>query len=202
MQYLSIDIETTGLDPEKHDMLEMVAVLEDTTKTVEIEHLPLFRALAVKDTYNVDPYCAQLHSDSLWKELMRAQKRVKDFPIIEGCSVSEDNKTFYCSDNSIIPSFLSWLKQHGIPGSITPAGKNFGAFDLQFLLRYAKMAGVRLPFKRRSIDPAILFCTPSDDALPDLPTCLSRAGLSATALHTAWGDAWDIIRLLRYARFG
>jgi hypothetical protein len=80
--------------------------------------------------------------------------------------------------------------------SIFSAGKNFAAFDLQFLKTHNEM-DYRLPFKHRYFDPGGMYFVPGDTEIPPLPTCLNRAGLEPTNLHTAYGDACDVIRVLR-----
>ena len=42
MKYISIDIETTGLDPENCQILSIGAVIEDTLNQLPFEELPTF----------------------------------------------------------------------------------------------------------------------------------------------------------------
>jgi oligoribonuclease len=218
MKYVSVDIETTGLDPVQHDILEFAAVLDDTlfgTKGIpqgpSVEQMPFFRAVIVEDDYTVTPYCGRLHFD-LWKEICAVDKtRLND----EGHYVGHYNKnnndiedpacrltdgagvkTHYTKPEYFIGLFIEWLESQGITESISPAGKNFGAFDLQFLKQYA--GGDDLPFKHRTLDPGCMYATATDEVIPSLEECLKRAGLTPDALHTALGDARDVVRLIRY----
>ena len=61
MKYVSIDIETTGLDPNVNDIVELGAVIDDLSKHEPLESLPTFHCYVVKDTYATDAYCAFLH---------------------------------------------------------------------------------------------------------------------------------------------
>ena len=49
MKYVSIDIETTGLDPKLDQVLEMAAIVEDTEEKLKYSIAPKFRALFVYD---------------------------------------------------------------------------------------------------------------------------------------------------------
>lgn len=188
MKYLSIDIETTGLDPSVHQILEMAAVLDDTEHPeIPVTDLPYFRALVLADNYTVNPYCAQLHSTGLWQEIM-------------GDATKQLPHTIRVDATNLIYYFTDWLiRTTKSDESVFAAGKNFGAFDLQFLKKYAKNIGKaeKLPFKHRYFDPGCMYYAPGDTEIPSLPTCLSRAGLAPTNLHTALGDALDVIRVLR-----
>lgn len=53
---ISIDIETTGLDPDVHQILEFAAVLENGEK---------FNYLVKHENYVMSPYCLDLHKDLL-----------------------------------------------------------------------------------------------------------------------------------------
>ena len=85
------------------------------------------------------------------------------------------------------------------------AGKCFATFDDQLMIRAGDISGqvwdpnnlwtkVR---RRRILDPAMLYRQRGDEQLPNLTTCLERAGLEPTSLHNALADAWDVCRLLR-----
>ena len=96
-------------------------------------------------------------------------------------------------DGKLIP-----LMGTGFPKiHITPAGKNFNAFDKIFLERLPKW---KLFFYLRSrvIDPAIYFVDWfNDDALPSLGKCKERANISGVVTHNALEDAIDVLLLLR-----
>lgn len=231
MKYLSIDLETTGLDPMKADVLEIAAVLDDLDVAplrvpVTVENLPYFRAVIYRPIYRTDAYCASLHK-KLWDEIKHIDKtriegegrywgRWNGQTLMEDLDISKAAEscgplTLYTTPEYIIGDLLEWLDPHRNliadqddkppkQDSITPAGKNFGAFDLQFLkaLPIATEAGEKLPFKHRALDPGSLYYMPGDEMLPDLKECKKRAGLSDTDVsHTALDDARDVIRILR-----
>lgn len=194
MKYVSIDIETTGLDPNKHDIVEFAAVLDATEYSIPVEQLPFFRAVIVTDNYNVSPYCGHLHFD-LWKEICVVDKtRMADEGHYLGSYMHVE--THYTKPEYLIMLFVEWLEKHGIEGRINPVGKNFGAFDLHFLNR---LEGAKdLPLKHRTLDPGCMYATATDEQIPSLEECLKRAGRTPDALHTALGDARDVVRLIRH----
>ena len=49
MIYCSIDIETSGLDPEKHKVLSIGAIIEDTEKKLPFEEIPKFNAIVLQN---------------------------------------------------------------------------------------------------------------------------------------------------------
>jgi len=53
-------------------------------------------------------------------------------------------------------------------------------------------------FRHRVLDPASLYFDPKiDAALPDMKTCMERAGIEGEVAHTAVHDAKVVIDLLR-----
>lgn len=226
MDYVSIDLETTGLDPNTRDILEFAAVLDtiDPSSGVPVtpvDRLPYFRAVIVQETYRTDAYCAALHK-KLWEEIKAVDKgRIQgeghylgrwdgrqlheDLERSKGLAAYEQfgPLTHYTEPQYAIGLFIDWLRDQGITKSIYPAGKNFGSFDLQFLKPLVdKTVGERLPFKHRAFDPGSMYFSAGDTELPDLTKCLERAGLQPDSLHTALGDARDVVRLIRFKTLG
>lgn len=73
MKYVSLDIETTGLDKNKNQVVEVGAVLDEIGSTIPIEELPKFRAVLLHDEMTMGLYCANLHRD-LWAEIQNLPK--------------------------------------------------------------------------------------------------------------------------------
>ena len=172
---ISVDIETTGLDPQLHSILEFCAILEDRTK--EVEDLDNFYTLVLPESGswdNITPFIATFHKD-LWPKF-------------------QNNYIAKLVAHDVMPTFKQWLDEHDID-KVYLAGKNVGSFDLQFLKRLPDAHKIR--FAHRCYDPGSLFATNADIEPPSLETCLSRAGLEPTELHTAYGDALDVLRVLR-----
>lgn len=209
MKYVSIDIETTGLDPLVNDIVEVGAVIDDLMEQAPVESLPTFHCYVVKDTYSTDAYCAFLHQ-AIFDRIARRKE----------ASVAERYQ--FLTEREVMPRFVEWLLDNGFGktvGDLRPlgvkdgrtdyvkvpiekprfvaAGKNFGSFDLQFLNK-------RLHFSEhvrclhRSIDPAMLYFNPVQDTEPpNLQKCLDRAGVDETVDHTGLADALSVVKLIR-----
>lgn len=62
MKYVSIDIETTGLNPEKCQVLQIGAVIEDTSNPLPFEELPKFNCIVEHDDYLGQPTALKMNS--------------------------------------------------------------------------------------------------------------------------------------------
>lgn len=177
LPYVSIDIETTGLDPEKHQILEFAAVYDDWWMH-PVCCLPTFHRLIKHETIIGQPYALSMHS-----ELLRKIALATDAPI--------------CTIDELAAEFAEWLNNRWpIEKRVTVAGKNFAGFDYQFL----KQHSFDHFFHHRTLDPAMLYWQPEDEVLPDLQTCMKRAGFDGLVMHTAMDDAFAVVRLLREAK--
>lgn len=160
-------------------MLEVGAVIEDWKTPVE--HLPRFHCYVVHDRLQGEAYAFSMHAVIL----RRIAKQEAPYLYLKPHEV-----TRYLSD---------FLMAHGHdPMKMTAGGKNFASFDLNFLRLLPNYTTI-LRFKHRHADPAALYWNPeTDDALPDMKTCLERAGIKEEVLHTAVEDAQQVIKLLRH----
>ena len=221
MQYLSIDVETTGLDPALNQILSIGAIFEDTEKKLPWEEVPKFhigiirrqltgsprainmnakligwlgRWLEPKD--ETDRFFVSQESGMNWVEEEDAAKEFYKF--LWDCGLGESAITnaggyVQMQDDKMYPAFNGATK----PITINVAGKNFGTFDKKFLELlpwWQKLIRVR----QRILDPAVLFVDwKGDSALPGLDKCKDRAGIHGLVTHNALEDAWDVIELLR-----
>jgi DNA polymerase III alpha subunit (gram-positive type) len=212
MKYVSIDIETTGLDPARHQVLTIGAVVEDTKKVMPLDRLPSFHAMIIRSEVTGQITALNMNKDiiQLQQNYMNCANDMEKYEL----SVSRD--TIFCSEDEVIIEFYKFLRTHlvpdapaeafflnGKPSSNVPkikfnaAGKNLVSFDLKFLEQLPRWKQL-LQVKQRIIDPAILFTEwYSDDGLPNLSTCKVRAGLDPNVSHDALGDAMDVVQLIR-----
>lgn len=189
MKYISIDIETSGLDPNMHDILEIAAVLEDTSNPLPIKDLPVFHYHINKLTpYCVDPKAIKIHGRNILADI--------SYKI-------ENNSPYICYPDEIFTRLSNFLysqnyKDYKEAFYLNVAGKNFSTFDLRFLQKIEKTHWSNINFRSRIIDPAILyFDIQKDDQLPNMETCLERANIKEKVTHNAIDDAIQVIKLIR-----
>jgi len=187
--YVSLDIETTGLEPGKHSIIELGAVIDDFESP--IDELPTFRCLIDNETIVADRYALGMHADSgLLKEL---QDPGDDVVVL---------------DPDIVGSaFARWMARNGISYenpenqvTVRPvaAGKNVASFDIDHLETLPNFTD-HVRFHHRVLDPGSMYFDPEkDDVPPNLSTCLERAGFDDHVAHTAVSDAIDVVKLVRY----
>ncbi len=175
MRYASIDIETTGLNPDTCQILEIGIVIDDLEQP--INPIPPTLHLYIKHDLIVgEPYALNMNARII--KILAENKLPNIVPEFKA--------------ESLIQDFL-WTH---FPDKPTVAGKNFYGFDFRFINKVWK----HLKFHHRAIDPASHFMRPDDETLPDLTTCLKRAEIQmheGFQLHTAVDDAKAVIRLIR-----
>jgi hypothetical protein len=196
MKYVSIDIETTGLDPQRCQVLQIGAVIEDTNYVVPLDTLPTFNCIVEHPEYTGQPMALSMNANIL-----------KILSGLEG--LEKDSRVDYRKQHNIIPvgmvaqSFAFWLLANGFYSSATggvkinAAGKNFATFDKIFLQALPNWQ-TKIQMRQRVIDPAILFVDwLGDDSLPNLNQCIQRAVLTGEVSHDALQDAVDVVRVIR-----
>jgi oligoribonuclease (3'-5' exoribonuclease) len=189
MKYVSIDIETTGLNPEDCQVLEIAAIIDDTLDPKSFEEMPKFQSLIKHDLYCGEPYALSMNSKIL-EEL--AKKGIYYGKSEAGISVGNVLLTTLISIR-----FSNWLRENGMDISkVVAAGKNFAGFDKQFLIRLPKWNSF-VGFHHRSIDPAMFYMRDDDQQVPSTEECMRRAGISGIVPHRALEDAWIVIQLIR-----
>lgn len=182
MKYVSIDIETLGLQPGKCDIIEFGAVIDDLETPVE--DLPQFHCYLTKpgNIYKGEIYAMYMHSKTGIFE--RIAERVGGFS--------------YIPDDLLDEVFCEWLLEKGYKEGekIVCAGKNFSAFDLPFLKTIG--FGTKTRLHHRTLDPGSMWVDMLKDEIPPgLEECLKRAGVEKTVDHTAVEDAIDVIQCIR-----
>lgn len=179
MKYVSIDIETTGLNPRRCQILQISAVFEDTSKEVDFDELPFFNVFLEHDYLRFEPYALELHRSTGLLQTYNTAKKI--------------------DEDQVVHEFLVWLETVGYEDGekINVAGKNFVGFDKLFLDRLPNWKQLT-NIHRRTIDPAILYAWFDDDSeLPDLNLCMERADIENLVTHYALEDARDVVRVIR-----
>lgn len=183
--YFSLDLETTGLDPDRHKIVEIACLYIKVGETPNLDKLEkegrIFHAyvnISLNDVLEGDDIAINMN-----KEIIT--------------NILEKNPT-YCilERGEVIPKLENWANQF-IDKEILRmiiAGKNYGAFDLQFLKKLPNWNNSLMC--RRFLDPSMYYLKAEDDFPPSLETCLKRAGLNNCVTHTAVIDAFQVAQLI------
>jgi len=219
MIYVSIDIETSGLEPLNNSVLSFGAIIEDTTNKLPYEKLPKFNAIVLQNQITGSPRAISMN-----KEIISLIGEYKEGNVEDRANLEHHSDYVFLEENELAQKFYDFLFLNGIyPNSsflnnhvrnvngtmipafnnhtpsltINVAGKNFGTFDKLFLEElpwWKKLIKIR----QRIIDPSVLYCKwDEDNAIPSLKKCKERAGIDGEVAHTALEDAWDVVQMLR-----
>jgi len=190
MRYVSLDLETSGSDPLRHQVLELAAVVEDTRRTAStpLTELPSFRR-ALRHPEITGTAGALALNARLLEEL--ADKTKAAAPDI-------------CTPAEVLPQLRAFLLAHGFKAdakdrvSFTIAGKNIGVFDIPFL-RQLPGWGTIIRAEPAVLDPASFYLNwHKDSRLPSMLICQARSGIPEPHVaHEALADALEVVRLLR-----
>jgi hypothetical protein len=221
MIYISVDVETTGLEKDRHQILSIGAILEDTTKKLSFEEIPKFHAAILHNEITGSPFALNMN-----KKIIEAivQYQTAENQDEKNDLVQMTGMQFYQEDQ-VVEGFYRWLFDNGLvdfnpslagqmvkiengksypaltskmkPVTINVAGKNFASFDKHFLERLPRWQQV-IRIRQRIIDPSVIFTNWAEDkAIPSLYECKQRAKIEGIVTHDALEDAWDVIQLLR-----
>jgi len=182
-KYVSLDIETTGLNPENCQVLEIGAVIDDGTTPAE--ECPTFHCYVDHGLILGEPFAVSMHQT-----------------ILRRIATHEEGYT-YLQPWEVATRFRDFLKEHGLDSEnekIVVAGKNYASFDARFLSKITSW-DKHIQIHHRILDPAALYWQPETDGveLPDTKTCMERADIPGEVAHTAVEDAQVVVRLIRHA---
>jgi oligoribonuclease (3'-5' exoribonuclease) len=189
MKYVSLDLETTGIfnhggkAPDK--ILQLSAVVEDTSNLLPLNELPHYTVFVAHDTYRGEAYALQMNAwilkeiaqweSTRWKP--EGSRYVPKWPVMQ--------------EHSWPSELLDFLKQHFGNDRVNVAGKNVAGFDLLFLPDQVKSR-----FRHRVIDPGSMFVDFTKNAAPGLDEICKPLGISAVT-HDAYDDALSVIEVIR-----
>lgn len=224
MIYVSIDIETSGLNHDMNHVLSIGAIIEDTTKKLPYEEVPKFNAIVLQNNIQGSPRAITMNQGIISLMGLYLESNAEDRAKLRMMEDAQFCGYKFYEEDEVIKEFYIWLDSNGLghgltnsggyaevvdgvtrpmingatkPITLNVAGKNFGTFDKLFLQElpwWQKLIRTR----QRVLDPAIL-CVDwtNDTSLPNLTTCKERMGVEGIVTHTALEDAWDVIEILR-----
>lgn len=175
---VSIDLETTGLDPINNQILEVGIIIDNG---LALDRLPTFRCIVQHEKYRGSAYALALNHE-----------------ILHELSFKEDAHTV----DEVVPAIRDFLQANDVnPLKFIAAGKNIGSFDIQFLKQLPGWGTLVKPL-HGYLDPGPMYWEPGDVGVPGLSKCKKRAGLPPTVTHKALEDAFDVVKLIRYKHQG
>jgi DNA polymerase III epsilon subunit-like protein len=184
MKLISIDIETTGLNPVTDSVLEIGAVIFDPAPPLNPDERfrpQTFECIIKHERISGNPFALQLNANLIAEIAGTKETHV---PIVSVTQAITDLRDFI--DANIEAG-----------EKLTAVGKNFDAFDKQFLNR---MPGYEIATKnriaRRVLDVGSLCFRPGDGQVVNLTACLKMLGVDATVQHRALDDALDVMTVV------
>jgi len=193
MKYISLDIETTGLNKDRHQIIQIAAVVDDLSRFAPLDSLPKFSAFVKWDTLQFDEFALGMHVKSglLGRLFADTSKKGIDETILN------------------LTAFLEMYYPIKEKEKYNVGGKNVAGFDIPFIRAAGRHqfpgAGathIRLlvdSFSHRVIDPAVYFTDfVTDKAVANLELCKQRAGIGGTVSHDALDDALDVVKVVRH----
>ena len=191
MRYVSLDLETSGPDPLRHQVLELAVVIEDTKRLLPLAELPSFRRLVRHPEISGTAGALALNA-RLLAEMAATKDGAPDVP------------SDHCTPADVLPQLREFLLAQGYKTDpknrvrFVMAGKNVASYDLLFL-RQLPGWGTLLRAEPATLDPAVFYLNwHKDSRLPSMSICKARAQFTDTAVaHEALADALDVVRLLR-----
>lgn len=194
MKYVSLDLETTSLEPSPRHILQVSMVVEDTTKPeVAVEDLPHFTCFVNHERIRGQAYALGMNGWIL-DILSGRNKTPQPYPILTWKDALFDDDE--APEGTWLVPALAFLDEQFGSSKITVAGKNVAGFDIPFLPKELKSR-----FRHKVLDPGTLYVNwQTDDQAPNFELCKKRAGLNTPVAHDAREDALDVIRLLRLAQ--
>jgi oligoribonuclease len=193
VKYLSVDIETSGLNPETCQILQVAAVYDDLNVQAPIAELPKLEFYVKEPTYKGEAYALAMNA-GIFKKL----------------AGKELNYLNCCCHDDVIYRLCNWLTSEvGLEKEgktelnrgtvkVNVAGKNFANFDNLFF-RKIKGYGEAIAFHHRILDVSSLYFDPKLDTkcLPSTEECMKRAKIPGPVAHTALEDAINVVELIR-----
>ena len=223
MIYISLDTETTGLNPETCQLLSFGAIVEDTEKKLPFEEIPKFHCAILRgerDILQGELYALNMNKDLIEKITMYATARDQDekndlvhmtgMQFLREEEVSKAFFHFLIDAGAITPEFDYMKTVEVVNGKTYPAlttkmkpfhlnvaGKNFHSGDQTYIERLPRWKQI-FRIRHRHIDPSVLFVDwKNDESMPNLGVCKERAKVDGIVTHDALEDAWDVVQLLR-----
>lgn len=185
LEYFAIDIETTSLDPDRGQILEIAVIFDQLAHpvdwpptTLDVLHI---RVMPRDGARFYGDHFAMKMNEKLIQDILHPE---------QGCHITRLSEA---SAAIAIRKFIGDKLPFGEPANF--CGKNLGSFDIQFLNRLPGWEDIL--HRHRYIDIGNLALSATDRMVPDMKTSLDRVGLKPLKAHSAFHDAADVVRFMR-----
>ena len=187
MRYLSIDIETTGLDPSTAQVIQLAMVVESTETVRPVSQLPYFDMGLVAQGYSGDSYAMGLNERLL--EVLRRCSGIHESRLYRGRAFG------VARDFNVWTKAVGFVNDHFGSTKVFVAGKNAAGFDLRFIRAAKPELADR--FHHRVIDVGSVALGAGHPWTTGVPSMSDLLPAGTEVTHDALEDALDNIRVLR-----
>ncbi len=188
MKFVIVDLETTGIDTELDQILQVSMIAVDTHKPPS--------TWTMLDTYvQHERYSGNVYALALNAKIIKKLNEYTNGNFNDSHMVTHiDNLAL------TIFTFLlqnDWKKdKNNDKVDVVFSGKSIGSFDIPFLKNVPGFNEL-IKVHKRHLDPTILYTDFINDVLPPaLEECKKRAGLPELVSHDAIEDCWDVAKLI------
>ena len=109
MIYVSIDIETSGLEPLNNSVLSFGAIIEDTTNKLPYEKLPKFNAIVLQNQITGSPRAISMN-----KEIISLIGEYKEGNEEDRANLEHHSDYVFLEENELAQKFYDFLFLNGI----------------------------------------------------------------------------------------
>jgi len=219
-KFLSIDVESTGLDPLASELLELGIVVFDTEIKFKQKATNSLRVVFCKEQIQGNIFAINMNIDllneinkynSVFKKCENEGYIIVTTPAlttiyVNVTPVTNSDNFFSFTTKTAINRTCELIKKFivdaGVEGKYNIAGKNYVGFDKAFLCKYNQLEDLIVKNSRhRVLDIGSMYVQADDEVIPNLAECLKRAGLPTEVPHTAVEDAILVVKAAQY-KFG
>lgn len=178
--YIAVDIETTGLDPEKHQILEIAMVVEQPSRRVV--DCPFLHTFVRHEDIVGTPFALTMNAHAIKILAMNVDSNIS-------------------TPEEAVEWIGDFVREYGQLGEVNLLGKNVASFDYPFLKRLPRFPASL--FSHRMLDVGSLWATPNgmksqeqlfkvySDIVVDIPgephEALYDARVSLALARAKWG---------------
>lgn len=197
MKAISIDIETTGLDANFNQILEIGLVAFDTHKPFIQTKDNTLHIVFVQENIYGNIYALEINK-VLITEMCEVNKQLKKENKLQKTIEQVDKTIIYTYSFNIKQFIDKFLHNNNYKSNekITVAGKNFASFDKQFIDANLELKSIFSNIRHRVLDIGSLYLTEQDTEVPSLSICLQPAGLNNFVARTTVEDAIAVINCI------